>query len=357
MTAAVLVAGLAIGYLAGAYATPSVPRVTAASTTIAGPAMAPAPPVTTSTTVLAQPLAETLPAVEGRNLLVVQSSGPLEVLVWHDQALHPRRLPVPLPPASTRVSFDSSGFWMAALAASPSDQALYAGNVRERSFGLAPVFLDVASMRWHPTLRARLAWTTTGADDGRAVLYEGSVLPGDVEAELVTDVGSQERLLAWGDWGFLVGETGQPCPQLRIIGHDGQLRGQHTGFLSGASGEGRLLLTNCGEDELVVSEAGFEGFRTLGWVPPTFVGAHWSPDGRRLALLIEEGEQMALEVRDLDGRLHQSVIIPRPLSVDWGQRELLVLAARGGRVMVVDVVEGTAATLDVEGLVFTAVLR
>ncbi|MGH9167365.1 MAG: hypothetical protein ACRD02_05980 [Acidimicrobiia bacterium] len=355
VAAAALVAGLALGYLAGAYATPAVPRAALSPTTTTTPGRPAALPAT-ETTLLQQTLAEELPGAAGLRLLMVNAADEMELLVWPAEARHPQRTELPFQAAFTEILFDNSGTWMSALTDSVFERALYVGNVQSHP---SPVFLDVTSSRWDPTVGARIAWTARPTEGETFLLYRGPVVPNGVEAQPLIEVAENERLLAWGSFGYLLG-TEEDCPALRTIDGEGRPLGEGRARFIDATTDGRLLLAECGQEGLspvTLTDARFQASRVLEWAPADAFAAHWSPGGRRIAFFAEAGGPAQLEVFDVDGRRELSVPVPRPISVDWTLTDFLVIAARGGQVVTIDLQTGSDATLDLEGRTLAAALR
>jgi hypothetical protein len=70
-----------------------------------------------------------------------------------------------------------------------------------------PVFMGLGGLTPHDSDPLRLAWIDRYGSSGRWVLYTGmaSILsPPDSQVTLVGDVREGERVLAWGEWGFLL---------------------------------------------------------------------------------------------------------------------------------------------------------
>jgi hypothetical protein len=354
--AVALVAGLALGYLAGAYATPAVPRASLSPTTTATPdqtsALSP-----TATTLLQQTLAEQLPGTAGRRLLVVNADDEMELLIWLADAQHPQRTELPFQAAFTEILFDASGAWMSALTDSVFERALYVGNVQSHP---SPVFLEVTSSRWHPTVGARIAWTARPTQAEAFFLYRGPVLPNGVEAQPLVEVSADERLLAWGNFGYLLATEGD-CPVLRTIDGEGRPLGEGQARFMDATTDGRLLIAECGQDglsPLILTDARFQAPRVLDLVPAEAVrDARWSPGGRRIALFVDSGDLDTLLVHDVDGETELTMRVPRPISVDWTLRDFLVIAARGGQVVIVDLASGRDSVVDLQGRTLAAALR
>lgn len=353
MAVAALVAGLSLGYLAGAYATPAVPRAALSPTTTTAAGRPSAP---TDTTLLQQTLAEQLPGAAGRSLLVVNAADEMELLIWPADARHPQRTELPFQAAFTEILFDVSGAWMSALTDSVFERALYIGNVQSHP---SPVFLEVTSSRWHPTVGARIAWTAQPSQAEGYFLYRGPVVPNGVEAQPLIEVGEDERLLAWGNFGYLLATEGD-CPILRTIDGEGRLLGGVAARFMDATTDGRLLLAECGQDglsTLTLTDARFQVSRVLEWAPADAFAARWSPGGRRIAFFAEAAGPAQLEVYDVDGRPELSMPVPRPVSLDWTLSDFLVVAARGGQVVTVDLASGRNSVVDLEGRTLAAALR
>jgi hypothetical protein len=72
-------------------------------------------------------------------------------------------------------------------------------------------FMGAAGITPHDSDRLRMAWIDRYGSAGRWVLFTGtaSILsPPDSLVTLVADVRPGTRVLAWGDWGFLLAEPG-----------------------------------------------------------------------------------------------------------------------------------------------------
>jgi hypothetical protein len=70
-------------------------------------------------------------------------------------------------------------------------------------------FMGAADLTAHDSDPLRMAWIDTYGSAGRWVLFTGiaSVLsPPDSPVVVVADVRPGARVLAWGDWGFLLAE-------------------------------------------------------------------------------------------------------------------------------------------------------
>jgi hypothetical protein len=68
-------------------------------------------------------------------------------------------------------------------------------------------FMGAVGLMPHDSDRLRMAWIDRYGSAGRWVLFTGtaSILsPPDSLVTLVADVGPGTRVLAWGDWGFLL---------------------------------------------------------------------------------------------------------------------------------------------------------
>lgn len=350
---AALVAGLAAGYLAGAFGTSSVPRAAQTDPVIEREVAAP----TTSVTVVQRSLVERVPDTAGGRLLAVTAAQDVELQVWSADQLFPRRIRLPFPVVPTSIGFDRSGTWMAAVTRSVWDASLYIGTLE---FPLAPAFVGATSAVWHPVEAGRLAWTGRPQGQDAHLLYRGQARPSGsrLQVETITEISPDERLLAWGPWGYLVSDE-EECPGLRVLGPGGEERARGRYHLLDADRRGDLLVAPCDlPDALAVADPYLERVRVLPSEAHPLVTARWSPPGDRLARVVRtEPEAFLLEVVDRDGRVSVQAPVPSPITLEWHDRRLIVMAARGGQVVFVDPETGAVTRIALEGRLVIAALR
>lgn len=209
--AIIAAAGVAIGFLIGAYASGSsitAPSDDAASATAPDLAGDPdptttttAPPPTTVTT-LPPTLGDLVPSFDGTLAFAADDERPV-VATWPDSAPDP--LVRDLPAGTVAVGWNSAGSAAAALAESDFGSSLFIDD----GSGYRPLALTVSSFRWHPTDPTQLAWTAPDPGGGTAI-YLGRFSGGLPLIEpIVTGLSSDtsHSLAAFGTWGFAIDEA------------------------------------------------------------------------------------------------------------------------------------------------------
>lgn len=170
---------------------------------------------------------------DGLNVLVSPGEGrALEVLTWPLQG-EPFYRSVPLGDIDLAgtAHFDASGQFLAATTSTPNGLTLRSG--RPNTFGV--VASGVTGFAWHDADPADLAWSTF--EDGELRIWVSEDLgPGEVA---VSAVGIGDYLVAFGDWGFAVGNSGGDDHVLDPVG---ELVGSIAGRIVTSHRSGRLVV-------------------------------------------------------------------------------------------------------------------
>lgn len=291
-----VVAGLAIGYLLGAYA--------------ASP-QAPAPPVTTpaavaTTTVPAGSVAESpedevllRDAVPGfdSTLLVVQGDfGTMEMQQWSPNVSPPLQLSFPSRANAFGVSLDAGRLLIGAIGTSAGgNPVLYVGPIRS----LAPARFGPQSFAWHATEPGQVAWIE--GSEGEGELFQGRVSE-DFEFSRVGPVDAVGELAAWTAAGFVFQSYETAEGTVAVLDQSGEEIGRAPGRVANVAADGSVLLAHFGLTATRYYVAGHQvdEARLLDWAPANTAAAAWSPDGDLLALLVY-GDAVNLEVWDNQG--------------------------------------------------------
>ncbi|MGH8874340.1 MAG: TolB family protein, partial [Acidimicrobiia bacterium] len=283
--------------------------------------------------VLAEGVSERVPGFQAALLVALRTpqSG-TDLLVWPSEGEAYRQ---PLPAGIGRVTFDVNGRWVAATVPIEREGSatLYAGT-RVRVF---PAAGRVTSFAWHSAEPGRLAFVNDG---GRPMLLAGSPLG---PYSTVTEVLDGEEVVAWGD-GWYVLEGGDA---LRVLGGNGVEVWSGPGPFVAAAPDGRVLVRR-GLMPVVVDP--LTGGRVeLGTVAADRWYAAFSPDGRRLAVVVDDPGSPPFLASLTMGAGDVSVGTPlRGTLPQWTPdgRFILVVDPIPGAVTVLDATGGVLAVLE-----------
>lgn len=275
------------------------------------------------------PISETLravlPDVEG-TLMVAVGQGSMQLVNWPSSD---RKTIVPIPMwAGPEIEFDRSGRFMAFLgpARAGADSALYVGT----STSWNPLTVGVASFRWHARDAGRIAWT------GGGLLCSGQVHPDGGFLSLRCWVDIEGRLLAFDDFGYLLGTDSGLIVRLD---QDGTEVGRTEGDDAAVGSDGRVLITSLDAENAAsirrfsIADPELTRVTALDWAPEGAAGEYgvvaWSPASSppELAFLVSLGpERWQLQRWTVDGRLLASPNLAgryRNIEWDWTGRYLL----------------------------------
>jgi hypothetical protein len=291
---------------------------------------------------------------DGLNVLVSPGEGrALEVLTWpHQGEQFYRSVPVGDIDLAATAHFDASGQFLAAATSTPDGLVLLSSG-RPNSYRI--VASGITGFAWHDSSPADLAWSTF--EDGELRIWVSD--DAGVGELAVTAVGVGDYLVAFGDWGFAVGN---PEGDDHVLDARGDLVGSIPGRIVASHDSGLLLVTDTDGASIVKRddlETVFEvtrddlealfDFEDWGIVPPVLpvIGAEFSPDGQRFAMTGPVGLTI---VRFADGfELETLPIRAGSDSLSWSSdgRFVLVSAFRG--VAVLDTETGEISSiLDME---------
>jgi hypothetical protein len=291
---------------------------------------------------------------DGLNVLVSPGEGrALEVLTWpHQGEQFYRSVPVGDIDLAATAHFDASGQFLAAATSTP-DGLVFLSSGRPNSYRI--VASGITGFAWHDSSPADLAWSTF--EDGELRIWVSD--DAGVGELAVTAVGVGDYLVAFGDWGFAVGN---PEGDDHVLDARGDLVGSIPGRIVTSHDSGLLLVTDTDGASIVKRddlETVFEvtrddlealfDFEDSGIVPPVLpvIGAEFSPDGQRFAMTGPVGLTI---VRFVDGfELETLPIRAGSDSLSWSSdgRFVLVSAFRG--VAVLDTETGEISSiLDLE---------
>ncbi len=271
---------------------------------------------------------------DGLNVLVSPGEGrALEVLTWpHQGEPFYRSIPLGDIDLSGTAHFDASGQFLAATTSSPAGLILRSG--RPNTFGA--VASGVTGFAWHDSDPADLAWSTF--EDGELQLWVSEDLgPGELA---VRAVGFGDHLVAFGDWGFAVGNPGGDD---HILDPDGGLAGSIAGRVVTSHLSGLLLVTDVLAGSLVVT-TDLETRREIRTAEPSVViGAEFSPDGDRVALTGFDG----LVIAELGNRIETATFPIRAGSdsISWSSDGRFVLVSTFRGVLVLDTDTGAVSSI------------
>lgn len=287
---------------------------------------------------------------DGLNVLVSPGAGrALEVLTWPLQGdFFYRSVPLgDIVRSGTAAHFDVSGQFLAATTYTPDGLILRSG--RPNTFGV--VATGVTGFAWHDSDPADLAWSTF--EDGELEIWVSEDLgPGELA---VSAVGFGDYLVAFGDWGFAVGN---PEGDDHVLDPSGELVGSIAGRIVTSHQSGVLLVTDTVGASIVATddlETLFEAARDdlESWfdfgessldppVLPVF-GAKFSPDGQRVAMtslvgltVVGLGEGIETESFPLRGGSD---------SISWSSDSRFVLVSTFGGVLVLDTETGEISSI------------
>jgi hypothetical protein len=254
----------------------------------------------------------------------------LEALLWPLRGEpYERTIPVGASNPPTPVDFDVSGRRMATLLPEPGEASgvLYAG-VPENA---AIVDSGVNGYAWHDSTARALAYTTI-IDEELFLLVAADDL---FEPALTTRaVGIDGSVVAWGDWGFAIEDTGD---SIVLLTPDGEIKDSKPGRVLASHESGWLAIADDGL-ELLSSGGGVRGLGALD-SSVVILTAGFSPDRRMLAVMTPSG----LSVVSLDDDEIVARSDERPgvtPSIEWSSDSRFVVypAVRG--LDVLDAVEG-----------------
>lgn len=191
------------GVLAGIFGdtrtpTPGEGRTETTAPALGGQAL---PPTTTST--LPPTLGEIVPDLQ-RDLSIVyrnQAGTSTSEVIWRRESSEPGE-PLNSAAAARQATFDVSR--QALMWVTPGRRdTLWVG----RPPVAEPVFIDVSGAAWHASTPQALAWIGRPTGTDVAHLYRATVSPA-TGIDAAVDLGptpERAELVAWGDWGFLLG--------------------------------------------------------------------------------------------------------------------------------------------------------
>lgn len=315
-------------------------------------------------------LATKVPGFDGTLVAQLGLWGRIDAVQWPSQRAEPITFPLP---QNISLSADAAGRLFAGVAPSALEGpglALYVGTLA----GLRPAAMDVLSVAFHSTAPGRLAWLEFHAGDSRlrtSTLDPGGAL--SVAPTPVAAVAADQRLVGWGDWGFLLAgwdeaaQTWVAC----LLDPSGRERWRQPAVAAHASPRGDVLLAHDepgGEYRWSLTPAQPAGGRATPFpeVPADAdLGAAWSPDGARIAFVApgEAGLASRLHVLHLDGTPDRSAEVPlRVAGVSWSHdgRFLLARAAEPeGRdaLFFFDTLDGSIGEIEFDRWVQLAVTR
>ncbi len=179
---------------------------------------------------------------DGLNVLVSPGEGrALEVLTWpHQGDLFYRSIPLGDIDLAGTARFDSSGQFLAATTSTPDGLILRRG--RPNTFGV--VATDVTGFAWHDADPADLAWSTF-RDGELQIWVSDDAGPGELA---VRAVGFGDHLVAFGDWGFAVGNSNGDD---HVLAPSGELVGSIAGRIVTSHQSGLLLVAGAEPEDIV----------------------------------------------------------------------------------------------------------
>ncbi len=304
------------------------------------------PPTTASTSTSLQDrrlLGERVPGLTGTLLIELGGFPNREVWEWPADRAEPI---VTVLPAGVSLDGDVTRRLYAGLGLSAQNQpqpVMYVGPVRS----MRPAAMNVTSLAWHNTTPGRLAWLQASDGGGTVELRTGEVDPSGVFGlgDTISQVPSDDRLLTWDSWGFLL--TGwDPVQDERVVylvDSNGAEQWRLPALDAHVSPSGQLLLTqldDTDEYEFLSTDPSSAATQTptpVDWAPVVVAGevdyVAWSPDADQLAFLVWEGAieeccatTRRIEVWGSDGATASSISFSyRVWDVEWGADGRFVL--------------------------------
>ncbi len=242
-----LLGGIAIGLIAGGLGSADMPSPTTTSTSqpgLVGDATEAAPQITTTTTTTLAPvlpppvLGDLVIDLSGRLLVTGADAGGAYTAVWPAGLAEPIRVAAPVAPSF--AAYDAERRFVAFLALSDGDSwVLFLGQ----SDQLPPKaqLAGVLSFSWHDRQPLAIAWTAQDPVGGTTALATSTIAPGSrniAEIAEIVEVSPRSRVVAWGDWGFLLQED----QWLWRLAPDGtRLRAVHGRFLAASTVDTLLI--------------------------------------------------------------------------------------------------------------------
>jgi len=224
------------------------------------------------------------------------------------------------------VSWDASGRWAAAPALVSNDDTLFLGPIES----LQPAFSDTTTYAWHPSDEGRIAWIGDPVGEGLS-LATGSISATGLNIRPVTlsdtTLNRDDRLIAWGDWGFVLEQRTEESTSLVTLAPDGSPLGGVAGLsVVGVRPDGTMLVHPSTPDlsaPASMTGPALDVFEPVPWaISPRVV---WSHDGSISAQVVPSVFGAALEVRGATFDSQMLLDSDEAIPVAWSPDDRFVL--------------------------------
>jgi hypothetical protein len=264
-------------------------------------------------------VSEALPGFPDAIVGITESQASGTEYMLGPQARGPSTRSIPVDPGRP-VRIDASGVWLALTHEVPDA----AGDLLSvgRATGVNPAVSGVGSFAWHDSAHGAIGFIRF--HEGRWGLWRSPVL---LHPQLVADLAADDepRLMAWGDWGWAISQSGR----IDVLAPNGGVIAVVDGLVLGSGPRGLLVSTDAGVG-LVEAAGGLAQVEMPDSTSGTPTAGAMSPDGTRAAVLTSTGVAVVGLDGDESGAWYRVGAGRAPVSWSSDSRFVLVpLASRG----------------------------